>query len=88
MIFRELVAGTNGMDGAEAVRQKEQCGPNRLPEPPPRGPLISLLANLHNLLMHLLFGAVLLAVPTLVALRKWRPKHDGRRGSWTGSAAG
>jgi magnesium-transporting ATPase (P-type) len=39
----------------------ERYGPNRLPEAPPRGPLMRLLAQFHNLLIYVLLGAALIA---------------------------
>ena len=39
----------------------ERYGPNRLPEVPPRSPLMHLLAQFHNLLIYVLLGAALIA---------------------------
>ena len=47
-IFSELDAGATGLDTAEAGRRMERYGPNRLPEAPPQGLLMRLLAQFHN----------------------------------------
>ncbi len=60
-MFSELDAGATGLDTAEAARRMERYGPNRLPEAPPRGPLMRLLAQFHNLLIYVLLGAALIA---------------------------
>ena len=60
-VFSELDAGATGLDTAEATRRMERYGPNRLPEAPPRGPLMRLLAQFHNLLIYVLLGAALIA---------------------------
>ncbi|MCW8906510.1 MAG: cation-transporting P-type ATPase [Sedimenticola sp.] len=60
-VFSELSAVVTGLDTAEAARRLERYGPNRLPETPPRGPLMRLLAQFHNLLIYVLLGAGLIA---------------------------
>ena len=60
-IFSELDAGSTGLDTAEALQRMERYGPNRLPEAPPRSPLMRLLAQFHNLLIYVLLGAALIA---------------------------
>ena len=60
-VFSELGAGATGLDTDEAARRMERYGPNRLPEAPPRGPLVRLLAQFHNLLIYVLLGAGLVA---------------------------
>ena len=60
-VFSELEAEATGLDTAEALRRAELHGPNRLPEAPPRGPLLRLLAQFHNLLIYVLLGAGLIA---------------------------
>ena len=60
-VFTELEAEATGLDTAEAARRLERYGPNRLPEASPRGPLIRLLAQFHNLLIYVLLGAALIA---------------------------
>ena len=60
-VLAELDADIAGLDAASAARRLEQYGPNRLPEAPPRGPLMRLLAQFHNLLIYVLLGAALIA---------------------------
>ena len=60
-VFSELGAAATGLDTAEASRRMERYGPNRLPEAPPRSPLMRLLAQFHNLLLYVLLGAALIA---------------------------
>ncbi|MGD8616250.1 MAG: cation-transporting P-type ATPase [Gammaproteobacteria bacterium] len=59
--FNELGAAATGLDTAEASQRIERYGPNRLPEAPPRSPLMRLLAQFHNLLIYVLLGAALIA---------------------------
>jgi calcium-translocating P-type ATPase len=56
-----------GLTAGEAARRLEAHGPNRLPEARPRGPLRRLLAQFHNVLIHVLLGAAV--VTTL--LQHW-----------------
>ncbi|MFP5384128.1 MAG: cation-transporting P-type ATPase [Gammaproteobacteria bacterium] len=51
-----------GLSAAEARTRLAQTGPNRLPEPPRRGPLLRFLGQFRNLLIYVLLGA---AVTTL-----------------------
>ena len=60
-IFSEPGATASGPDSAEASQRMERYGPNRLPEVPPRSPLMRLLAQFHNLLIYVLLGAALIA---------------------------
>ncbi len=60
-VFSELDAGSTGLDTAEASQHMERNGPNRLPEAPPRSPLMRLLAQFHNLLIYVLLGAAFIA---------------------------
>jgi magnesium-transporting ATPase (P-type) len=60
-VFSELGANASGLDTAEASQRMERCGPNRLPEAPPRNPLIRLLTQFHNLLIYVLLSAAVIA---------------------------
>lgn len=60
-VFAELEADATGLDAAGAARRLERYGHNRLPEARPRGPLMCLLAQFHNLLIYVLLGAALIA---------------------------
>ncbi|RXV62782.1 carbonate dehydratase [Roseovarius sp. A46] len=54
----EALGGTPaGLSGDEAARRLARHGPNRLPDPPGRGPLLRLLAQFHNVLIYVLIGA-------------------------------
>ena len=57
-----LAARATGLSSAEAGRRLASHGPNRLPEPPRRGPLRRFLAQFNNLLIHVLLGAGLLTL--------------------------
>jgi magnesium-transporting ATPase (P-type) len=61
VVFAKLDAAIAGLDAASAARRLQQYGPNRLPEAPPRGPLVRLLAQFHNLLIYVLLGAAFIA---------------------------
>ena len=56
-VLERLQATAAGLDAAEAARRREQYGPNRLPEPPRRHPLLRFLAHFHNVLIYVLLGA-------------------------------
>ena len=60
-IFSQPGATATGPDSAEASQRMERYAPNRLPEVPPRSPLMRLLAQFHNLLIYVLLGAALIA---------------------------
>jgi magnesium-transporting ATPase (P-type) len=67
LTLERLGIGPKGLSIDEARRRLGQVGPNRLPEPKARGPLIRLLAQFHNLLIYVLLVA---AVVTLI-LQHW-----------------
>ncbi len=50
-----------GLGGNNAAQRLERYGPNSLPEAEPRGPLLRLLAQFHNLLIYVLLAAALIA---------------------------
>jgi len=52
-----LYARPEGLDSAEAGRRLAEFGPNRLPEPSPRGPMRRFFAQFHNVLIYVLLGA-------------------------------
>ncbi len=60
-VFSELDAAATGLDTAEARRRLDHYGPNRLPETPPRSPVMRLLAQFHNLLIYVLLVAAVIA---------------------------
>jgi magnesium-transporting ATPase (P-type) len=56
-------AGPAGLSGAEAAERLARHGPNRLPEPPARSPVLRFLAQFHNVLIYvLLFAALVTAL--------------------------
>ena len=54
-----------GLDMFEVAHRQKNFGSNRLPEAPPRGALMRLLAQFHNLLIYVLLGAALIAIVIL-----------------------
>jgi magnesium-transporting ATPase (P-type) len=55
--LRALAAEPEGLSGAEAERRLAEHGPNRLPEPPPRHPVLRFLAHFHNVLIYVLIAS-------------------------------
>ncbi|WP_119166543.1 cation-transporting P-type ATPase [Algihabitans albus] len=55
--MESLEAVADGLTDAEAERRRGRYGPNRLPEPRRRGPLIRFLRQFHNLLIYVLLAA-------------------------------
>jgi len=62
-----LDATRGGLSAREAARRLEVHGPNRLPEPPKRSPVLRFLAHFHNVLIYVLLGAALVTA----ALGHW-----------------
>ena len=62
-----VAAGEEGLSGSGAEARLEQFGPNRLPPPARRGPLVRFLAQFNNVLIYVLIGS---GVTTLL-LRHW-----------------
>jgi magnesium-transporting ATPase (P-type) len=56
-----------GLDAREAARRLSEHGPNRLPEPPRRGPVRRFLAHFHNVLIYVLVAAAVVTA----ALQHW-----------------
>ncbi|HVL74879.1 MAG TPA: HAD-IC family P-type ATPase, partial [Noviherbaspirillum sp.] len=52
-------ASAHGLSGAEARERLARHGPNRLPPPKKRGPLLRFLAQFHNVLIYVLLAAAL-----------------------------
>jgi magnesium-transporting ATPase (P-type) len=52
-----LHADENGLSSEEAATRLEAYGPNRLPEPAKRSPLIRFLRHFHNILIYVLLGS-------------------------------
>ena len=60
--LRALASRADGLDPAEARERLARFGPNRLPEPPRKGPLVRFLLQFHNLLIYVLLVAAVLSL--------------------------
>ncbi|MWD27364.1 HAD-IC family P-type ATPase [Aquicoccus sp. SCR17] len=56
-VAREMESGPEGLSAEEAAARLARHGPNRLPEPPPRGWLARLWGQFDNLLIQVLIAA-------------------------------
>jgi magnesium-transporting ATPase (P-type) len=59
-VLTELGATPTGLSAAEADARRAQYGPNQLPEPPRRSPLLRFLLQFHNVLIYVLLGAAVI----------------------------
>ncbi|MEX2524760.1 MAG: cation-transporting P-type ATPase [Gammaproteobacteria bacterium] len=59
-VITELETTAEGLTEAEARTRLDTYGPNRLPEPPRRGPLLRFLLQFHNILIYVLLGAAVI----------------------------
>ncbi|QZT63244.1 HAD-IC family P-type ATPase [Mycolicibacterium austroafricanum] len=59
-ILAALHTTAAGLDSAEAADRLAHTGPNRLPAPPHRSPLVRFLAQFNNVLIYILIGAAVL----------------------------
>ena len=50
-------ASVQGLSAEEATRRLQKHGPNRLPSPPTRSPLLRFLAQFHNVLIYVLLAS-------------------------------
>ena len=66
-VLRSLSADRGGLSAEEAARRLAEHGPNRLPEPPKRSPLLRFLAHFHNVLIYVLLAAAAVTA----ALQHW-----------------
>ncbi len=55
--LESLATTPNGLTAREAARRLAEQGPNRLPEPKGRGPLLRFLYQFHNVLIYVLMAA-------------------------------
>ncbi|MBS7534382.1 HAD-IC family P-type ATPase [Ancylobacter sonchi] len=60
-VARHLGVGAEGLTAAEASARLARHGPNRLPEPPRRHPLLRFLAQFNNMLIYFLLAGALAA---------------------------
>ena len=58
--FTKLGATKQGLNGQEIQKRRQQYGPNRLPEPPRRSPLVRFLSQFNNVLIYVLLGAAVI----------------------------
>ena len=61
-VMAALGSGPEGLEGTEAAARLARHGPNRLPEPPRRGPLRRLLTQFRSILIHVLIAAAALSL--------------------------
>ncbi|MBC7165661.1 MAG: HAD-IC family P-type ATPase [Roseovarius sp.] len=66
-VLAELDTTRNGLTGEEAARRLCEHGPNRLPEPPARSPVLRFLGQFHNVLIYVLLAAAAVTA----ALGQW-----------------
>ncbi len=57
--FEELGSSPDGLSMQEAAGRLERDGPNRLPPPPKKSPIIRFLLHFHNILIYVLLGAAI-----------------------------
>lgn len=62
-----LEASADGLSPQEARKRREIHGPNALPSPPRRGPVLRFLRQFHNVLIYVLIGAAAVTA----ALQHW-----------------
>jgi magnesium-transporting ATPase (P-type) len=62
-----LSARTGGLGRDEAARRIAEHGPNRLPEPPRRSPVLRFLSHFHNVLIYVLIASAAVTA----ALQHW-----------------
>ncbi len=56
-VLERLGSTQAGLSTQEATRRLSEYGPNRLPEPPRRNPILRFLAHFHNVLIYVLLGS-------------------------------
>ncbi len=55
--LKDLASSAKGLNTDEVLRRRQQYGPNRLPAPPRRSPLIQFLSQFNNVLIYVLICA-------------------------------
>lgn len=66
-VLDRLAASINGLSDEEASARLLRSGPNRLPEPRPRHPLLRLLGHFNNILIYILLASAIVKA----AYRDW-----------------
>ncbi len=56
-VFSAFYSVVDGLSGENAAERLQRFGPNKLPEAPPRGPLLRFFAQFHNVLIYVLLLA-------------------------------
>jgi magnesium-transporting ATPase (P-type) len=56
-VLAALGAGKSGLTEAEAAERLARHGPNRLPAPPKRSPILRFVSHFHDVLIYVLIGA-------------------------------
>ena len=59
-VLAALGTGKRGLTEAEAAERLARYGPNRLPAPPGRSPILRFLSHFHNVLIYVLLGAAVI----------------------------
>lgn len=62
-----LASRSSGLETGEYTRRLAQHGPNRLPEPPKRSPILRFLSHFHNVLIYVLIASAAVTA----ALQHW-----------------
>ncbi len=65
--FEILGASDSGLSSSDAARRLAEHGPNRLPEPPGRNPVLRFLSHFHNVLIYVLLASA----GVTAALQHW-----------------
>ncbi len=58
-VLAALATDTNGLSGAEAARRLDEHGPNRLPAPQPKNPILKFLNHFNDVLIYVLIIAAI-----------------------------
>ena len=77
-VLEALGVSGKGLSSGEAAHRLAKYGPNRLPEPPGRNPVLRFLSHFHNVLIYVLLGAALVTA----TLQHWvdsRGQKVGRK---------
>ena len=56
-VLQQLESSVDGLEENEAAKRLTEHGPNRIPPPRRRSPLMRLLSQFHNVLIYVLLGA-------------------------------
>ncbi|MDQ2094359.1 cation-transporting P-type ATPase [Rhodalgimonas zhirmunskyi] len=65
--LQALTSKKEGLGADEVVRRRDECGLNRLPEPPKPNPVLRFLSHFHNVLIYVLIASAVVTA----ALQHW-----------------